>query len=276
MNIGCHLSIAKGYRAMGDQALALGANTFQFFTRSPRGGKSKAADPADLAALRALLAERRFAPLVAHAPYTLNPCAKDEGLRDFALRVMQEDLALLAQLPGNFYNFHPGCHVGQGVETGVAWIAALLNQVLPAAEGCGVLLETMSGKGSEIGGRFEELRETISRVEGNGALGVCLDTCHVYSAGYDLVNDLDGVLTEFDRVIGLQRLKAVHLNDSLTPFASRKDRHAKIGEGSLGLDAISRILFHPALRDLPFVLETPNELDGYREEIRLLRGLAPA
>ena len=276
MNIGCHLSIAKGYRAMGDQALALGANTFQFFTRSPRGGKSKAADPADLAALRALLAERRFAPLVAHAPYTLNPCAKDEGLRDFALRVMREDLALLAQLPGNFYNFHPGCHVGQGVETGVAWIAALLNQVLPAAEGCGVLLETMSGKGSEIGGRFEELREIISRVEGNGALGVCLDTCHVYSAGYDLVNDLDGVLTEFDRVIGLRRLKAVHLNDSLTPFASRKDRHAKIGEGSLGLDAISRILFHPALRGLPFVLETPNELDGYREEIRLLRGLAPA
>ena len=271
MNIGCHLSIAKGYRAMGDQALALGANTFQFFTRSPRGGKSKAADPADLAALRALLAERRFAPLVAHAPYTLNPCAKDEGLRDFALRVMREDLALLAQLPGNFYNFHPGCHVGQGVETGVAWIAALLNQVLPAAEGCGVLLETMSGKGSEIGGRFEELREIISRVEGNGALGVCLDTCHVYSAGYDLVNDLDGVLTEFDRVIGIDRLKALHLNDSKNPLGSHKDRHEKLGEGYLGMEALTRIVNHPALRELPFYLETPNDLEGYAQEIARMK-----
>ncbi len=261
MNIGCHLSIAKGYRAMGAQALSIDANTFQFFSRNPRGGKSRALDLEDISALRQLLEEHSFAPLIAHAPYTLNPCAKDSGLREFAENVMRDDLSLLEHLPGNYYNFHPGSHVGQGSETGISLIAEMLNKVLSPEQHTLVLLETMSGKGSEVGRNFEELREIIDRVEQKNQLGVCLDTCHVYSAGYDIVNDLDGVLTEFDRIIGLGRLKAIHLNDSLTPFASHKDRHAKIGEGSLGLDAIIRFINHPVLRDLPYSLETPNELE---------------
>ncbi|WP_298029958.1 deoxyribonuclease IV [uncultured Dysosmobacter sp.] len=274
LHIGCHLSSSKGFLAMGRQALELGADTFQFFTRNPRGSRAKELDPADAAALAALLRERRFAPIIAHAPYTLNLCGAEEANRLFARETMADDLRRLEHIPGQYYNFHPGSHVGQGTEAGVAYIAQGLNTILRPDQSTTVLLETMAGKGSEVGGRFEELREIIDRVALDQKVGVCLDTCHVSDGGYDIIHDLDGVLTEFDRVIGLDRLKAVHLNDSKNPPGSRKDRHACIGEGCIGLEALTRIVRHPVLRKLPFCLETPNELPGYRREIELMRQAA--
>lgn len=274
MHIGCHLSSSKGFAAMGRQALELGADTFQFFTRNPRGSRAKDLDEADAAALTALMAEHRFAPVVAHAPYTLNLCGAREENRAFALETMADDLRRLEHLPGQLYNFHPGSHVGQGEETGTALIAAGLNALLRPDQTTTVLLETMSGKGSEVGGSFETLRAILDRVELGEKVGVCLDTCHVWDAGYDIAGDLDGVLAEFDRVIGLDRLRAIHLNDSKNPLGSRKDRHACIGEGCIGLEALVRVVRHPALRDLPFCLETPNDLAGYAREIALLRRAA--
>ena len=274
LHIGCHLSSAKGFLAMGRQAWKLGADTFQFFTRNPRGSKAKELDSADAAALMALLAERNFAPVIAHAPYTLNLCSAEEKNRTFAREIMADDLRRMEYLPGQLYNFHPGSHVGQGTETGIAYIADALNAILTPEQSTTVLLETMSGKGSEVGGRFEELREILDRVELSDRMGVCLDTCHVSDAGYALAEDLDGVLMEFDRVIGLNRLKAIHLNDSLNPCGAHKDRHARIGEGCIGLEALRRVVNHPALKDLPFCLETPNELPGYAAEIALMRSLA--
>lgn len=271
LNIGNHVSSSKGYLAMGKEEISLGGNVFAFFTRNPRGGKAKDINPEDVAAFLKYKKEKQIGRLVAHAPYTLNPCAAKDDLREFATSVMADDLKRLEYTPGNYYNFHPGSHVGQGSEKGIELIAGLLNQVLQPEQTTTVLLETMSGKGTEVGRSFQELKSIIDRTELDSHLGVCLDTCHVYSAGYDIVNDLDGVLAEFDRIIGLDRLKAIHLNDSLTPFSSHKDRHAKIGEGSLGLDAIVRVINHPLLRDLPFILETPNDNDGYRQEIALLR-----
>ena len=271
--IGCHLSASDGFLAMGRTALSIGANTFQFFTRNPRGSKAKAIDPADVAAFLALAAENGFGTLVAHAPYTINPCSKDEHTREFARMTLADDLKRMEHLPGNVYNFHPGSHTGQGMETGIAQIAETLNAILTPGLRTTVLLETMSGKGSEVGSRFEELREIIDRVELSDKLGVCLDTCHVSDAGYDIADDPDGVLTEFDRVIGLDRLRAVHVNDSLNPRSSHKDRHARIGEGCLGAEALGRVVRHPALQGLPFVLETPNELPGYAREIALLKEL---
>ena len=271
--IGCHLSASDGFLAMGRTALSIGANTFQFFTRNPRGSKAKAIDPADVAAFLALAAENGFGTLVAHAPYTINPCSKDEHTREFARMTLADDLKRMEHLPGNVYNFHPGSHTGQGMETGIAQIAETLNAILTPDIHTTVLLETMSGKGSEVGSRFEELREIIDRVALSDKLGVCLDTCHVSDAGYDIADDLDGVLTEFDRVIGLDRLRAVHVNDSLNPRGSHKDRHARIGEGCLGAEALGRVVRHPALQGLPFVLETPNELAGYAREIALLKEL---
>ena len=274
LHIGCHLSSSKGFLAMGRQAWKLGADTFQFFTRNPRGSKAKELDSADAAALMALLAERNFAPVIAHAPYTLNLCSAEEKNRAFAQEIMADDLRRMEYLPGQLYNFHPGSHVGQGMETGIAYIADALNAILTPEQSTTVLLETMSGKGSEVGGRFEELREILDRVELSDRMGVCLDTCHVSDAGYALAEDLDGVLMEFDRVIGLNRLKAIHLNDSLNPCGAHKDRHARIGEGCIGLEALRRVVNHPALKDLPFCLETPNELPGYAAEIALMRSLA--
>ena len=274
LHIGCHLSSAGGFLSMGRQALELGADTFQFFTRNPRGSRAKALDPADAAALAALLAERRFAPIIAHAPYTLNLCSAEEKNRVFTRETMADDLRRMEHLPGQLYNFHPGSHVGQGTEAGIARIADGLNAILTAEQSTTVLLETMAGKGSEVGGHFQELREILDRVELSDKMGVCLDTCHVSDAGYDIVRDLDGVLTEFDRVIGLERLKAVHLNDSLNPCGAHKDRHARIGEGCLGLEALARVVKHPALRELPFCLETPTDLSGYAREIALMRDAA--
>ena len=274
LHIGCHLSSSKGFLAMGRQAWKLGADTFQFFTRNPRGSKAKELDSADAAALMALLAERNFAPVIAHAPYTLNLCSAEKKNRTFAREIMADDLRRMEYLPGQLYNFHPGSHVGQGTETGIAYIADALNAILTPEQSTTVLLETMSGKGSEVGGRFEELREILDRVELSDRMGVCLDTCHVSDAGYALAEDLDGVLMEFDRVIGLNRLKAIHLNDSLNPCGAHKDRHARIGEGCIGLEALRRVVNHPALKDLPFCLETPNELPGYAAEIALMRSLA--
>lgn len=271
MYIGCHLSVSKGFAAMGRMALAIGANTFQFFTRNPRGGAAKAMDTRDVAAFRELAVGYSFGPILAHAAYTLNPCSADEKTRRFALEAMRDDLARMEHLPGNMYNFHPGSHVGQGVEAGVALIASQLDAVLSPGMKTTVLLETMAGKGSEIGGSFRELRAILDRVRLGEQLGICLDTCHVHDAGYDIVHDLDGVLAEFDRVVGLSRLRALHLNDSLNPRGSRKDRHARIGYGHIGLEAFARIINHPRLRNLPFYLETPNELPGYAEEIALLR-----
>ena len=269
--IGCHLSSSKGFAAMGRQALELGANTFQFFTRNPRGSRAKDLDPADAAALRDLLARHGFGPIVAHAPYTLNLCGAEEKNRIFARETMADDLARLEHVPGQYYNFHPGSHVGQGIDVGMGLIVELLDAILRPEQTTRVLLETMSGKGTEVGSRFEELGHILRSVSLGDKMGVCLDTCHVYSAGYDIVNDLDGVLEQFDRHVGLGKLYAIHLNDSLMPFASRKDRHARIGEGTIGLEAIARIINHPALRHLPFYLETPNELPGYAHEISILR-----
>ena len=272
-HIGCHLSPSAGFLAMGQTAQAMNATTFQFFTRNPRGSKAKAIDPLDAAALMDFMAANGFGKVVAHAPYTINPCSKDERTREFALQTMADDLQRMEHLPGNYYNFHPGSHTGLGTETGIALIADTLNTILAPQQRTTVLLETMAGKGTEVGGRFEELREILDRVELAEHMGVCLDTCHVSDAGYDIVNDLDGVLTEFDRVIGLSRLRAIHINDSLNPLGAHKDRHARIGEGFIGTEAFARIINHPALRNLPFVLETPNELPGYAAEIALLRGL---
>ena len=269
--IGCHLSSSKGFAAMGRQALELGANTFQFFTRNPRGSRAKDLDTADAAALTELMASHGFGPVIAHAPYTLNLCSGEEKNRAFARETMADDLRRLEFLPGQLYNFHPGSHVGQGTDTGVALIAEALNQILRPDQSTTVLLETMAGKGSEVGGRFEELRAILDQVELSGKMGVCLDTCHVSDAGYDIIHDLDGVLTEFDRILGLDRLKAIHLNDSKNPPGSRKDRHACLGEGTIGLEALTRIIRHPALKHLPFCLETPNELPGYARDIALMR-----
>ncbi|NLK96110.1 MAG: deoxyribonuclease IV [Clostridiales bacterium] len=271
LNIGCHLSSTKGYKAMGIQALEIGGNTFQFFTRNPRGGKAKDINPEDAEELMRIIKEHNFAKILAHAPYTLNPCSKDERTREFALEVMKDDLKRMEYTPNNYYNFHPGSHVGQGVDVGIKLIVNQLNEVLTKEQTTTVLLETMAGKGTEVGRSFEEINEIIQGVNLKVKMGVCLDTCHVYDAGYDIVNDLDGVLEEFDRIIGIDRLKAIHLNDSKNPFESHKDRHEKIGEGSLGLEAILRIINHPKLRNLPFYLETPNELDGYENEIKILR-----
>ena len=271
--IGCHLSASEGFLAMGRTALSIGANTFQFFTRNPRGSRAKAIDPKDAETFLALARENGFGTLVAHAPYTINPCSKDERTREFARLTMADDLLRMEYVPGNVYNFHPGSHTGQGVETGITEIAATLNAILTPGQTTTVLLETMAGKGSEVGSRFEELREIIDRVELRDKLGVCMDTCHVSDAGYDIAGDLDGVLTEFDRVIGLDRLKAVHVNDSMNPLGAHKDRHARIGEGYLGAEALGRVVRHPALAGLPFVLETPNELEGYAREIALLKEL---
>ena len=271
--IGCHLSVTKGYEAMGKTMLDFGGNTFAFFTRNPRGGKSKELLPEDAAALRALVDREHFGPLVAHGSYTMNLCAAKSETRENGLDMLEKDLLRMEQLPGNFYNFHPGAHTGQGMEQGIALIAEALNRFLWPEMQTTVLLETMAGKGSEVGGCFEELREIIDRVEQKDKLGVCLDTCHVYDGGYDIVGNLDGVLGEFDRVIGLDRLKALHLNDSKNPFASHKDRHECLGKGSLGLETFRAIVNHPALKDKPMILETPNELPGYAEEIAILRQL---
>ena len=268
--LGCHLSASGGNMAMVETASRIGANTFAFFTRNPRGSKAKPEDPADCAAAVAALKERQFGPLVAHGSYTMNLCTADAEARAFAAQILCDDLRRMAALPGNFYNFHPGSHVGQGADTGIAQIADALKAALAPGYPVTVLLETMAGKGSEIGGRFEELKAIMDAV-GSDHVGVCLDTCHVYDGGYDIVSDLDGVLDEFDRVVGLDRLKALHLNDSKNPFSSHKDRHECIGKGSLGLDTFAAIVNHPSLKDKPMILETPNELPGYQAEIALLR-----
>ena len=271
--IGCHLSCSKGFTAMERDAERIGATTFQFFTRNPRGSSVKALDLEDIREFLKRKEEKGLGTLVAHAPYTLNACSADEKVREFARNTMADDLARLEHTPGNVYNFHPGSHVKQGTETGIRLIAETLNAILKPEQSTIVLLETMAGKGSEVGSRFEELREILDRVELSEKMGVCLDTCHVWDGGYDIAGDLDGVLTEFDRIVGLSRLKAVHLNDSMNPLGARKDRHARIGEGHIGLDALVRVVNHPALRELPFCLETPNDLSGYAEEIGLLRSL---
>lgn len=271
LTIGCHMSVARGFTAMGRQAVEIGANTLQFFTRNPRGGRAKAVDEEDLAHFLELSREHGFGPVVAHAPYTLNACAEKPEVLDFAYRAMKEDLERLERLPGNYYNFHPGCHVGQGSEAGIRKISALLNELLTEQMKTVVLLETMAGKGSEVGKSFEELAEIISRTERKEKLGICLDTCHVFDGGYDIRERLEEVLEEFDRILGLERLKAVHLNDSVYGLNSHKDRHARLGEGKLGWEAIFQMINHPALKGLPFCLETPNELPGYAEEIRILR-----
>lgn len=271
LNIGAHLSSAKGFANMGKDAVKIGANTFQFFTRNPQGGKAKEINPADVAEFLALVKQHKFVKFVAHAPYTLNPCSDNPSTREFAEMVFVDDLKRMEYVPHNYYNFHPGSHVGQGVEAGIDMIAALLDKVLTKEQTTMVLLETMSGKGSEVGAKFEELQKIMDRVKLPEKLGVCLDTCHVYSAGYDIVNNLDEVLAAFDTIIGLDKLKAIHLNDSKMPFASHKDRHEKIGQGTIGLDAIVRIANHKKLKELPFILETPNDLAGWAQEIKLLR-----
>lgn len=269
--IGNHTSSSKGYTAMGRQIVKNGGNTFAFFTRNPRGGNAKAIDPADVAKFQEIAREHEFGKIVAHAPYTLNACAAKENLRDFARNTFLDDLRRMEATPGNYYNFHPGSHVGQGIEVGIQKIAEVLNAVLTEEQTTTVLLETMAGKGSEVGSHFQELRAIMDLVEKRDKLGICLDTCHVWDGGYDIVNDLDGVLTEFDRIIGLDHLKAIHLNDSLNPLGSHKDRHARIGEGQIGLDALVRVIRHPALEGKPFILETPNDDEGWTREIALLR-----
>lgn len=270
--IGCHLSSVKGFEAMGRDALSIGANTFAFFTRNPRGGKAKEIDPEDAKRLIALMKEHHFGKLVAHAPYTLNPCSATEKTRDFARFAMEDDMKRMEYLPGNYYNFHPGSHVGQGVEKGIEMIADLLNEIITPEQSTTILLETMAGKGSEVGSRFEELAAIIEKVNYSEKMGVCLDTCHVSDGGYDLIGNLDGMLDEFDRVIGLDRLKALHINDSMNPPGARKDRHACIGDGYIGTDAIAAVINHPKLIGLPCILETPqDDLSGYGREIRMLR-----
>ena len=271
LTIGSHLSSAKGYEAMGKVALQIGASTFQFFTTNARGGKAKEIRPEDVQSFQNLSQAHGFPCILAHAPYTMNACGADEKVRTFAIETMADDLRRMEYTPGNYYNFHPGSHVKQGAEKGIALIADVLNRNLRPEQSTTVLLETMSGKGSEVGRNFQELREILDRVELSDKMGVCMDTCHVFDGGYDIVNDLDEVLTEFDQVIGLKRLKAIHLNDSMNELGSHKDRHARIGEGHIGKEALIRIINHPALRELPFYLETPNDLEGYAREIQLLR-----
>ncbi|MEG1478727.1 MAG: deoxyribonuclease IV [Clostridiales bacterium] len=273
LNIGCHLSASKGFLAMGQEALKIKANTFQFFTRNPRGGKAKEMDPEDAQGLMELLKEHNFAQILAHAPYTLNPCSTKPEVREFAHEIMADDLNRMEFTPHNLYNFHPGSHTTQTKETGIEQIIALLNTILKPQQSTIVLLETMSGKGSEIGATFEELAKIIDGVELKEKMGICLDTCHVFDGGYDIVNDLDGVLEKFETTIGINRLYAIHLNDSMNEFQSHKDRHQKIGEGKIGIKAFESIINHPQLKNLPFYLETPNELSGYAAEIKLLRNL---
>lgn len=269
--IGCHLSASKGYLAMAKQAVSIGANTFQFFTRNPRGGKAKEINEDDVKAFLEYSKEHGINRILAHAPYTLNACSADSGIREFAKNTMADDLKKMEYTPGNYYNFHPGSHVGQGVEVGIDFIAEMLNEILTKEQTTTVLLETMSGKGSEVGRNFEELKAIIDKVKLKDKLGVCLDTCHIWDGGYDVVNNFDGVLDEFDKIIGLEKLKAIHLNDSKNDLASHKDRHEKIGEGKIGLDAISKIINNDRIKELPFYLETPNEIDGYEREIELLK-----
>lgn len=271
LKIGCHLSTSNGYEAMGKDALKIGANTFQFFTRNPRGSKAKAIDIEDVEKLINIFEKNEFAKVVGHAPYTLNICSSEEKTREFALQVLEDDLKRMEYLPNNLYNFHPGSHVKLGIDVGINYIAEALNKVLKQEQTTLVLLETMSGKGTEIGRNFEELKQILDKVNLHEKMGVCLDTCHIYDAGYDIVNDLDGVLNEFDRIIGLEKLYAIHLNDSKNPFESHKDRHDTIGKGYIGLEAISRIINHPKLCHLPFILETPNDLDGHAQEIIMLK-----
>lgn len=271
LTIGCHLSSSKGYFAMGKEAVKIDANTFQFFTRNPRGTRAKAMNPEDVNRYLDFARDHGIERILAHAPYTLNACSPNERLRSLARDTMKDDLDRMEYTPGNCYNFHPGSHVGQGTEAGICFISDMLNQVLTPQQHTTVLLETMSGKGSEVGREFEELKEILDRVEQKDHMGVCLDTCHVWDGGYDIVGDLDGVLNRFDRVIGLHKLKAIHLNDSQNPLGAHKDRHAKIGEGFIGFEALKRITVHPALKDLPFYLETPNDLSGYAKEIAMMR-----
>ena len=273
LTIGCHLSSSKGFLAMGKEAVKIGADTFQFFSRNPRGTKAKKLDPEDIGKFLSFAKEHEINRILAHAPYTLNACSADEGLRELARDTMKDDLDRMEYIPGNCYNFHPGSHTGQGAEIGIGYISHMLNQILRPDQNTTVLLETMSGKGSEVGRTFEELREILNQVQLKECMGVCLDTCHVWDAGYDIAGDLDGVLEEFDRIIGLSRLKAIHLNDSLNPLGSHKDRHAAIGEGMIGFDALKRIVEHPSLKNLPFYLETPNDLPGYAKEIAMMRGM---
>lgn len=272
MVVGCHLSFSKGYLAMGKNALEIGANCFQFFSRNPRGSTAREFNISDAQDLAELMSKNNFGAPLAHAPYTLNPCSADEGLRDFALRSMKDDITRLAPFENALYNFHPGSHVGQGVECGIELTANMLREIYKDSFSVEILIETMSGKGSEIGATFEEIAKIIELADGKPS--VCLDTCHIYSAGYDIVNNLNGVLEDFDKIIGISKLKAIHLNDSLTPFNSHKDRHAKLGEGSIGLDAIAKIVVHPQLKNLPFYLETPNDDAGYATEIATLRKIA--
>ncbi len=273
MKIGCHLSASKGYTHMAKEAISIRANTFQFFTRNPRGGSAKELDQKDITTFLEYSKENGIEIILAHAPYTLNGCSADEKIRNFATSVMQDDISRLEKTPGALYNFHPGSHVGQGVDAGIKYICDMLNVSLFEGMKTTVLLETMAGKGSEVGRSFEELKRIIDETKLGELLGVCLDTCHVYDAGYDIVNNLDGVLEEFDKIIGISRLKAIHINDSKNPFESHKDRHEKIGDGSIGIEAFERIINHKYLRDLPFYLETPNELDGYAKEIEILKNL---
>lgn len=273
LNIGCHLSASKGYLNMGKEALIINANTFQFFSRNPRGSKAKDLDLKDIEEYKKLAKENNFATILAHAPYILNPCSSNEQNRILAFELMQDDLKRLEYIPNQMYNFHPGSHTGQGVEVGINQISEMLNKLLTEEQTTTVLLETMAGKGSEVGSKFEELKAIIDKVDLKEKMGVCLDTCHVNDAGYDVVNNLDGVLEEFDKVIGIKYLKAIHLNDSKNPLASHKDRHECIGEGNIGIEAFERIINHPQLKHLPFYLETPNELEGYKKEIEILRNL---
>lgn len=273
LRIGCHLSSSKGFLHMGKEAVKIGANTFQFFTRNPRGSKAKEIDEKDVEAFLAFSREHGIGQILAHAPYTLNPCSKEEKTREFALMTMEDDLKRMEYIPGNCYNFHPGSHVGQGAKEGIRMISETLNQILKEEQTTTILLEIMAGKGTEVGRSFEELQAILDRVELKSHMGVCLDTCHVYDGEYDIVNHLDEVLEQFDKIIGLDKLKAIHMNDSKNPFGSHKDRHEKIGEGSLGVDAFERIINHPLLRGIPIYLETPNELEGYAKEIALLRQL---
>lgn len=273
LNIGCHLSISNGFEAIGKQALEIGANTFQFFTRNPRGGSARKIEQADVDALKQLMSENGFSQILAHAPYTMNLCSAKPETREFALNTLKDDLQRMELLPDNLYNFHPGSHTGQGIEKGTEQIISALNEAMFPEMNTIVLLETMAGKGSEIGGKFDELKAIIDGVDYKDKIGVCLDTCHVFDAGYDIVNNLDGVLDKFDRIIGLDRLKAIHINDSMNYLGCHKDRHQKIGEGAIGIDAFKRIVNHPSLKNLPFFLETPNDIGGYAYEIRLLKSM---
>ncbi|WP_425449650.1 deoxyribonuclease IV [Dethiothermospora halolimnae] len=274
MIIGSHLSTAKGFKNMGKVAVAMKANTFQFFTRNPRGGKARKLDEKDIRGLKEIMDENNFGPILAHAPYTLNMCSKTDKTRDFARIAFKDDLERLEKLPCSLYNFHPGSHTGQGVEKGIEQIVEILNETIKEDTTTTILLEAMAGKGTEIGRNFEELKKIIDGVNYKGKMGVCIDTCHIFAAGYDIVNDLDGVLEEFDSIIGLDRLKGIHLNDSMKPFGSNKDRHAPIGEGEIGFDAIVNIVTHPKLKNLPFYLETPNDIEGYKREIEMLRKIS--